>query len=127
MNPVYSPTVNSIDLRYGTEKINGLSIAYREAGDSANPKLVLFHGWPSSSHQYRNLIPALADHFHVICPDYPGFGDSDAPDPAEFSYTFDNIAAVIEKFLEARGFHRFGFYMQDYGGPVGFRIITKSP
>lgn len=127
MYPVYSPTANSTSLRYGTEKINGMSIAYREAGDSANPKLVLFHGWPSSSHQYRNLIPALADRFHVICPDYPGFGDSDAPDPAEFSYTFDNIAAVIEKFLDRRGFHRFGVYMQDYGGPVGFRILTKSP
>jgi pimeloyl-ACP methyl ester carboxylesterase len=127
MDNQYSPEVTPGAVRYGTQMIDGISIAYREAGSPGNPKLVLFHGWPSSSHQYRNLIPALVDRFHVISPDYPGFGDSDAPDPQEFAYTFDNIAAIIEKFLHAKGFDRFGVYMQDYGGPVGFRIITKSP
>jgi pimeloyl-ACP methyl ester carboxylesterase len=127
MNNQYSPVIEPKTVRYGREMVDGLSIAYREAGDSSKPKLVLFHGWPSSAHQYRNLIPALADRFHVISPDYPGFGDSDTPDPGKFAYTFDNIAAVIGKFLDAKGFQRFGVFMQDYGGPVGFRIITKSP
>ena len=114
-------------VKFGTAEVDGLKIAYREAGDSKSPKLVLFHGWPSSSHQYRNLIPALADRFHVICPDYPGFGDSDAPDPATFPYTFDKIAEIIGHFLEQKGFTRFGMYVQDYGGPVGFRIVSKHP
>jgi pimeloyl-ACP methyl ester carboxylesterase len=127
MNPQYSPTIDAMTVRYGVEKVDGLSIAYREAGNPGSPKLVLFHGWPSSSHQYRNLIPTLADRFHVISPDYPGFGDSDAPDPATFAYTFDNIAAIVGKFLKAKGFDKYGVYLQDYGGPIGFRIITKSP
>jgi pimeloyl-ACP methyl ester carboxylesterase len=127
MNQHYSPEITPTAVRYGTQTIDGICIAYREAGTPGNPKLVLFHGWPSSSHQYRNLIPALADRFHVISPDYPGFGDSDAPDPREFAYTFDNIAVIIEKFLQAKGFDKFGVYMQDYGGPVGLRIITRSP
>src|SRR6195952_1649960 len=77
---------------YKTTKINGLNIAYREAGDAGSPKLVLLHGFPASSHQYRNLIPALAAHFHVIAPDYPGFGNSDMPDPAVYAYTFDKLS-----------------------------------
>src|SRR5277367_4900615 len=87
---------------YRTLDIEGLKIAYREAGKPGNPKLVLLHGFPSSSHQYRNLIPALADRFHVISPDYPGFGNSDAPDPAKFAYTFDHLAEVTEKFLKLK-------------------------
>ena len=127
MQSTYTPEVSPKTVKYGTAKVDGLKIAYREAGDSKNPKLVLFHGWPSSSHQYRDLIPALADRFHVICPDYPGFGDSDAPDPATFTYTFDKIAEVIGHFLEQKGFTKFGMYVQDYGGPVGFRIVSKRP
>jgi pimeloyl-ACP methyl ester carboxylesterase len=111
---------------FKTLTVDGINIAYREAGDPGNPKLVLLHGWPSSSHQYRNLIPALADRFHVISPDYPGFGNSDAPDPAKFPYTFDNLSHVVERFLQAKGFDRYGVYMQDYGGPVGFRILTRN-
>lgn len=107
--------------------VDGINIAFREAGRPSSPKLVLLHGWPSSSHQYRELIPALADHFHVIAPDYPGFGESDTPDPATFAYTFDKLAEVIEHFLAAKKFDRYGMYMQDYGGPVGFRIMTKNP
>ena len=90
-------------------------------------RLLLLHGFPSSSHQYRNLIPALANSFHVIAPDYPGFGNSDMPDPASFDYTFDKLSEVVESLLKKIGFTSFGLYMQDYGGPVGFRIITRHP
>lgn len=112
---------------YNTINVDGLKIAYREAGDPASPKLVLLHGFPASSHQYRNLIPALADSFHVIAPDYPGFGNSDMPDPATYSYTFDQISEVIDHFLKMKGFDHFGLFVQDYGGPVGFRIVTRHP
>jgi pimeloyl-ACP methyl ester carboxylesterase len=127
MTQTYSPAITPKTVIYGSETVDGLSIAYREAGDPSSPKLVLLHGWPSSSHQYRNLIPALADRFHVISPDYPGFGNSDTPDPATFPYTFDKIAEVVEHFLVAKGFDKFGLYVQDYGGPVGFRIVTNKP
>jgi pimeloyl-ACP methyl ester carboxylesterase len=127
MTQTYSPAITPKTVIYGSETVDGLSIAYREAGDPSSPKLVLLHGWPSSSHQYRNLIPALANRFHVISPDYPGFGNSDTPDPATFPYTFDKIAEVVEHFLVAKGFDKFGLYVQDYGGPVGFRIVTKKP
>ena len=112
---------------YGSLSVGGLSVAYREAGRPGNPKLVLLHGFPSSSHQYRDLIPALADHFHVIAPDYPGFGRSDRPDPATWPYTFDHLAEVIEQFLALKGFDRYGLFVQDYGGPVGFRIVGRNP
>ena len=118
-----SPTA----VKYSTTVVDGLSVAYREAGDPQNPKLVLLHGFPASSHQYRNLIPALADRFHVIAPDYPGFGNSDMPDLASFAYTFDRLAEITAKFLKQQGFDRYGLYVQDYGGPVGFRIVTGSP
>ena len=112
---------------YGSVAVDGLNIAYREAGDPASPKLVLLHGFPASSHQYRDLVPALGDTFHVIAPDYPGFGLSDAPDPAKFSYTFDRLAQVIERFLALKRFDRYGLYVQDYGGPIGFRLIDSKP
>jgi len=114
-------------VRYGTLAVDGLNVAYREAGNPANPKLVLLHGFPASSHQYRDLIRALADRFHLIAPDYPGFGQSDVPDPATFAYTFDRLADVIERFLELKGFERYGLYVQDYGGPVGFRLVERRP
>lgn len=112
---------------FGTTEVDGLNIAYREAGDPNSPKLVLLHGFPASSHQYRDLIRALADRFHVIAPDYPGFGLSDIPDPATWAYTFDHIADITGKFLERKGFTRYGLFVQDYGGPVGFRIVAKNP
>jgi len=112
---------------YGSIPVDGLNIAYREAGDPANPKLVLLHGFPASSHQYRDLIRVLADRFHLIAPDYPGFGLSDIPDPATFAYTFDRIARVIERFLASKGFDRYGLLVQDYGGPVGFRLVESKP
>jgi pimeloyl-ACP methyl ester carboxylesterase len=107
--------------------VDGLNIFYREAGDPRAAKLVLLHGFPASSHQYRDLLPALATRFHVIAPDYPGFGNSDMPDPTKFEYTFDRLAQITESFLAAVGFTKFGLYMQDYGGPVGFRIISRRP
>ena len=106
MKIAYSPAVSPKTVTYRTLSVDSVNIAYREAGDPANPKLVLLHGFPSSSHQYRNLIPALADQFHVIAPDYPGFGNSDVPDPAEFSYTFDHLAEVTAHFLEQKDFTR---------------------
>jgi len=112
---------------YKTTLVDGLNIAYREAGDQQNPKLVLLHGFPASSHQYRDLIADLAGDFHVIAPDYPGFGNSDMPDPTSFAYTFDRLAQITNKFLTQMRFSRYGLFVQDYGGPVGFRIVTRNP
>src|SRR5580700_4028853 len=109
----FAPSVSPKLVSYGVLTVDGLNIAYREAGQPGDPKLVLLHGFPSSSHQYRNLIPALADHFHVISPDYPGFGNSDAPDPREFAYTFDQLAEITGKFLRQKSFDRFGLFVQD--------------
>jgi pimeloyl-ACP methyl ester carboxylesterase len=114
-------------ITYSNMDVAGLNIAYREAGNPSDPKLVLLHGFPASAHQYRNLIPLLARHFHVIAPDYPGFGLSDRPDPATYPYTFDSISEVVEQFLKAKGFDHFGLFVQDYGGPVGFRIVGRNP
>ena len=114
-------------VRYRTVEVEGLRIFFREAGDPANRTLLLLHGFPSSSHMFRDLIPALADRFHLVAPDYPGFGNSDAPPPEEFVYTFDHLAEVMESFLIAIGVARFSLYVQDYGGPIGFRIATKHP
>jgi pimeloyl-ACP methyl ester carboxylesterase len=121
------PAVAPPTVTYGSIAVNGLDIAYREAGDPAAPKVVLLHGFPASSHQYRDLVRTLADRFHVIAPDYPGFGNSSRPDPAEYAYTFDGIADAIEAFLQAKGFDRYGLFVQDYGGPVGFRIVGRRP
>lgn len=127
MTNTYSPATSATTVVYDNIVVDGINIAYREAGEPSSPKLVLLHGWPSSSHQYRNLIRTLADRFHVVSPDYPGFGNSDTPDPATFPYTFDKLAEVVENFLEAKGFNKFGLYVQDYGGPVGFRVVAKRP
>jgi pimeloyl-ACP methyl ester carboxylesterase len=110
-----------------TLRVDDLSVFYREAGDPGNPKLVLLGGFPASSHQFRHLMPALADRFHLIAPDYPGFGNTEMPDPATFSYTFDRLAHVVEGLLAKTGFTRCGVFMQDYGGPIGFRIASRHP
>ena len=110
-----------------TVNINGTSIFYREAGTPGSPKLVLLGGFPASSHQFRNLIPALEDRFHVISPDYPGFGNSGMPDPSTFPYTFDRLSEIIEGLVAQLKFDRVGLFMQDYGGPVGFRILSRRP
>lgn len=125
--PVVTTPVAATQVRHGSINVDGLNIAYREAGDPASPKLVLLHGWPSSSHQYRNLIAALAPRFHVIAPDYQGFGNSDRPDPATYHYSFDAISRTMETFLAAKGFDHYGLFVQDYGGPVGMRIVTRHP
>jgi len=122
-----SHIASPVTVRYQAGVVDGLNIAYREAGNPQNPKLVLLHGFPASSHQYRNLIPALADSFYVVAPDYPGFGNSDMPDPATFAYTFDRLAEITAKFLKQKGFDRYGLFVQDYGGPVGFRIVARNP
>ena len=118
---------NPANVSYSSIKIDGLNIAYREAGDPKNPKLVLLHGFPAGSHQYRDLIRSLSGKFHVIAPDYPGFGESDIPDPASYSYTFEGISTIVEHFLAAKGFDHYGLFVQDYGGPVGFRIAGRNP
>ena len=112
---------------YKTANVDGLSVFYREAGKADSPKLVLLGGFPASSHQFRNLIPALAERFHVLSPDYPGFGNTDMPDPKHFPYTFDRLSEIVEGLLKQTGFTRAGYYMQDYGGPVGFRILGRQP
>ena len=109
---------------YRSEKVEGLNLFYREAGPGNAPTVVLLHGFPSSSHMFRDLIPVLAGRYHVIAPDYPGFGYSDAPGTGEFEYTFDHLARVVERFLEQRGIARYSIYIQDYGSPVGFRLAT---
>jgi pimeloyl-ACP methyl ester carboxylesterase len=112
---------------YKTIDVNGLNIFYREAGPASAPTVLLLHGFPSSSHMYRNLIPDLAAKYHVIAPDYPGFGHSSAPTLDAFDYTFANLAKVIESFTDKLGLTAYVLYMQDYGGPVGMRLAIKHP
>lgn len=115
------------DVHYGFEEVDGLKIFYREAGAPAKPTLVLLHGFPSSSHMFRNLIRDLSDAYHLIAPDYPGFGESSFPSPDAYEYTFDNLARTIDKFLEQRKLTKYSLYVQDYGAPIGFRIATAHP
>jgi len=112
---------------YRTVKIDGLSIFYREAGPQDAPTILLLHGLPSSSRMFEPLLNRLSDRFHLVAPDYPGFGHSDAPDAKAFAYTFEKIAAVTEHFTEALGLSRYTLYMQDYGGPAGFRMALAHP
>ncbi|HEX3942078.1 MAG TPA: alpha/beta hydrolase [Acidobacteriaceae bacterium] len=115
-------------ITYQHASIRGRKIFYREAGSKASPAIVLLHGFPSSSHMFRGLIPQLAENFHVIAPDYPGFGYSDAPDTGDFEYTFDNLASHVEELLfGSLGLKKFSIYVQDYGAPVGYRIASRHP
>ncbi len=113
--------------KYRTLEVNGVNISYREAGNVNDPTVVLLHGFPSSSHQYRKVLDHLSDDFHLVAPDYPGFGNSDFPSTDEYEYTFDNIAVTINSFLEQKGIHSYALMIQDYGAPVGFRIATAHP
>ena len=110
-----------------TVEVNGRKIFYREAGDPAAPTILLLHGLPTSSQMFRDLMPALADRFHLVAPDYVGFGHSDAPPRGEFAYTFDNLAAHVSGLADVLGLESYILYMQDYGGPVGFRLFTQRP
>ena len=114
-------------IRYRSANVDGLKIFYREAGAADAPVLLLLHGFPSSSHMFRDLIPLLADRFHIVAPDLPGFGQSDMPARDSFAYTFDHIAEVIGRFTEVIGLNRFAIYVFDYGAPTGFRIAVKHP
>jgi pimeloyl-ACP methyl ester carboxylesterase len=114
-------------IRYRTADVDGFKIFYREAGPPGAQKLLLLHGFPSASHMFRNLIPLLADRFHMIAPDLPGFGQSDMPSRKKFSYTFDNVAGVIDRFTEVIGYDRFAVYVFDYGAPTGFRLAVRHP
>ena len=115
------------NVAHRTVKIDGLDIFYREAGPKGAPAVLLLHGFPTSSHMFRNLIPALADQYHVVALDYPGFGQSSAPRVDEFDYTFDKLAEVVEKFTEKVGLTSYTLYVQDYGAPVGYRLAIKHP
>ncbi|QBY55231.1 alpha/beta fold hydrolase [Cupriavidus oxalaticus] len=112
---------------YRHADVDGFNVFYREAGRAGTPKLLLLHGFPSSSHMFRDLIPRLADRFHIVAPDLPGFGLSDMPSRDTFAYTFDNLANVIDRFTEVIGFDRFAVYVFDYGAPTGFRLAVRHP
>jgi pimeloyl-ACP methyl ester carboxylesterase len=114
-------------IRYASENVDGLNVFYREAGPSDAPVVLLLHGFPTSSHMFRNLIPILAAKYHVIAPDYPGFGQSDAPDHAAFAYGFQRFADIVDTLLRRRGIDRFAMYVMDYGAPVGYRLALKDP
>jgi pimeloyl-ACP methyl ester carboxylesterase len=122
-----STTPDAARVTYHTTQVDGLKIFYREAGPKNAPTLVLLHGYPSSSHMFRNLIPALSDKYHVIAPDYPGFGFSDSPAPDQYAYTFDHLADTVDHFLGQQGITKYSIYVQDYGAPVGFRLATRHP
>src|SRR4249920_2449356 len=124
MSRIPTPTVT---LTYRTASVDGLNVFYREAGDPTAPTVLLLHGFPTSSHMFRDLIPALADRYHVVAPDLPGFGFSDAPDRASFTYSFDHLAGVIDRFTELLGLGRYAIYVFDYGAPVGLRLAIRHP
>jgi pimeloyl-ACP methyl ester carboxylesterase len=112
---------------YRTTKTDSLSIFYREAGPKDAPTILLLHGFPASSRMYEPLLSRLSDRYHLMAPDYPGFGHSDWPDPKKFAYTFDNVASVMSDFTRSIGLSSYALYMQDYGGPVGFRMALSHP
>jgi pimeloyl-ACP methyl ester carboxylesterase len=120
-------TSSYVDIKYRTAEIDGLDIFYREAGNPENPTILLLHGFPTSSHMFRDLIPQLAGQYHLVAPDYPGYGYSSMPGVDEFEYSFDNVANIVEKFIDKVGLKTYSLYLMDYGAPIGFRIATKHP
>jgi len=114
-------------VRFKTADVDGLKLFYREAGDTARPTVLLLHGFPSASHMFRDLIPELADKYHVVAPDLPGFGQTEQPSRDKFAYTFENLTKVIARFTEVIGLDKFAIYVFDYGAPVGFRLAVAHP
>ncbi|CAM4068121.1 Pimeloyl-ACP methyl ester carboxylesterase [Pedobacter westerhofensis] len=119
--------MQNTSVHYRTIQVSNLNIFYREAGEADAPTILLLHGYPTSSHMFRNLIPILSKKYHVIAPDLPGFGYSDAPGHDQFSYTFDNLAEIMQSFIGQLGMKRFAVYVFDYGAPVGFRLAMANP
>ena len=113
--------------QYRSVVVDGIEIAYREAGPANAPTILLLHGFPTSSHMFRNLVASLSDRFHLVAPDYPGFGNSAQPGMDEFEYTFDNLANVMEGFVDKLGLQRYSLYVMDYGAPIGFRLAARNP
>ncbi|MBI3776901.1 MAG: alpha/beta hydrolase [Gammaproteobacteria bacterium] len=114
-------------VHYRDVQVDGQKVFYREAGDPGNPTILLLHGFPTSSQMFRYLIPRLADRYHVVAPDYPGFGESSAPDRATFRYTFENLSLIIEHFTQIIGLSNYALYLMDYGAPIGFRVAVRHP
>ena len=132
MNPAYAAgqavaAAEESRTAHKTIDIDGVQIFYREAGPVTAPTILLLHGFPTSSQMFRNLIPALSDRFHLLAPDYPGFGNSAQPAMEDFDYTFDNLAVVMQKFLSAKGIEKYSVYLMDYGAPIGFRLASQNP
>jgi pimeloyl-ACP methyl ester carboxylesterase len=119
--------MNTLTTTYKTIEIDGLNIFYREAGSKDRPAILLLHGFPTSSHMFRNLIPLLANRFYVVAPDYPGFGYSSMPSVEQFDYTFDRLAEVMNQFIETIELQKYSLYLMDYGAPIGYRIALKHP
>ncbi|MFN3130874.1 alpha/beta fold hydrolase [Roseibium sp.] len=122
-----SERASAFETKFGYETIDGLRIAYREAGDPANPTVLLLHGFPTSSHMFRNLIPDLAADYHVIAPDFQGFGASDMPSTETYDYTFDNLAGTVDELLVRKNIENYALYLMDYGAPVGYRLFADAP
>jgi pimeloyl-ACP methyl ester carboxylesterase len=125
--PALAAEVSPTRAHHKTINVDGLDIFYREAGSKTMPTLLLLHGFPTSSQMFRNLIPALADRYHVVAPDYPGFGNSSMPAVTEFDYSFDNLAKVVDRFTQKLGLEHYSLYVMDYGAPVGFRLAAAHP
>jgi pimeloyl-ACP methyl ester carboxylesterase len=122
-----SPMAGPSRVTYHTAQVDGVALFYREAGPKDAPTVVLLHGFPSSSHMFRELIPRLSDKYHVVAPDYPGFGCSDTPSPDQYAYSFDHLAETVEHFLDQNSITKYSIYIQDYGSPIGFRLATRHP
>ena len=122
-----SERASAFETKFGNETIDGLRIAYREAGDPTKPTVLLLHGFPTSSHMFRNLIPDLAADYHVIAPDFQGFGASDMPSAETYDYTFDKLAGTVEELLQRKNIENYALYLMDYGAPVGYRLFADAP
>lgn len=125
--PTAASTQAPVTVKYRTAIVDGVKVFYREAGPADAPVVLLLHGFPTSSHMFRNLMPALADKYHVIAPDYPGFGQSDAPDHTKFAYTFQHYADIVDGLMGQLNVNRYAMYVMDYGAPVGYRLALKHP